>query len=336
MRRTRHFVQRYYPNDRVIGPGGASIPVRFPDPHVAAVTYSLDEVLPGFFDAFKDALAPDTGPPELTLARYETSRYLATEPGGVVAEAALTGLIRSGLLKRFESSAHAFKKTAEKMATSRGVFLEGLEHGVVLTSQGIEEWQGTDSDESLDGLFATGEAVPASAFRLEDLARDVRSDQLLLSKFAERAALITRTNDPKLDSLKAELLKILAAAGQDGLNEVDKRNKCKVIIFSFFADTARWICDFLEGLFEADIRFANYRGRMACVVGEDGSNGISRTSAVFGFAPESTEAPAGRREDVYDVLEHYSFRCSSIAGISSSLAVRSGKRSNRHERTPPP
>lgn len=48
VRRTRHFVQRYYPNDTVQGPGGQLVPIRFPYPHVHSVNYSLDEVLPGF------------------------------------------------------------------------------------------------------------------------------------------------------------------------------------------------------------------------------------------------------------------------------------------------
>jgi hypothetical protein len=302
VRRTRHFVQRYYPNDRVMGPDGTMIAIRFPDPHVEAVTYSLDEVLPGFFFEFEAALAPPTGLPLLTLARYETSEYLKGEVGPNMSEAALTGLIRSGLLKRFESSAHAFRRTVERMAAACEVFLRGLEQGIVLTSEGIEEWQQTDNDELLDRLFATGTALPADVFEVDRLADDVRSDRQILLGFASRASQITESNDPKLEALKIQLLKILSAAERDGLDETDKRNKRKVLLFSFYADSALWIRDYLEGLFESDLRFAAYRGRMACVVGDEGVGGISRTSAVFGFTPVSTEAPAGRQDDLYDVL----------------------------------
>ena len=267
-----------------------------------AVTYSLDEVLPGFFFEFEAALAPPTGSPLLTLARYETSKYLKGATGPNMSEAALTGLIRSGLLKRFESSAHAFRRTVERMAAACEFFLRGLEQGIVLTSEGIEEWQQTDNDELLDRLFATGAALPASAFEVDRLADDVRSDRQILLRFAERASSITGSNDPKFEALKVELLKILHAAERDGLDETDKRNKRKVLLFSFYADTAIWIRDYLEGLFESDLRFAAYRGRMACVVGDEGIGGISRSSAVFGFTPVSTEAPAGRQEDLFDVL----------------------------------
>ena len=41
-----------------------------------AVNYSRDEVLPGSFQEFQEAIAPTAGPPKLTLARYEPSKYL--------------------------------------------------------------------------------------------------------------------------------------------------------------------------------------------------------------------------------------------------------------------
>jgi hypothetical protein len=302
VRRTRHFVQRFYPNDRVIGPEGKEIPIRFPDPHVKAVAYSLDEVLPGFFDEFEAALAPASGPPKLTLARYETSRYLKGAAGPTLQQAALAGLIRSGLLKRFESSSHAFGRTLRKMVTASNIFLQGLESGVVLTAEGIDEWQQSDNDEILERLEALGATSPASAYDLERLTNDVAADKALLAEYAERATAVKRENDPKLAALTDELLEILHSAENDGLDQIDRRNKRKVIIFSFFADTAVWICEYLEDLFERDLRFSLYRGRLACVFGDSGYNGISREQAVFGFSPESSEAPAGRRDDRFDVL----------------------------------
>jgi hypothetical protein len=75
-----------------------------------------------------------------------------------------------------------------------------------------------------------------------------------------------------------------------------------VIIFSFFADTAEWIYEYLEGMFAADRRFAKYRGRLACVRGDESCAGVSREQAVFGFVPISSEAPAGRQDDLFDLL----------------------------------
>ena len=143
------------------GPDGSEVAIRFPEPHVKAINYSLDEVLPGFFAEFESAIAPTSGVPKLTLARYEPSKYLIGTAQPNMQEAALVGLLRSGLLKRFESSAYAFSRTAQRMADSCDTFLKGLDQGVILTAEGIEEWQQTDNDEILEQLLGDGTATSA-------------------------------------------------------------------------------------------------------------------------------------------------------------------------------
>lgn len=206
VRRTRHFVRRYYPNDRVVGPRGREIPVRFPDPHVEALNYSLDGVLPGFFDEVQAALAPEHDDPLLTLARYYPSRYLGVPDPRA---AALVGLLRSGLLKRFESSAHAFANTTERMADAHDAFLQGLDRGVILTAEGIEEWEQADSDEAIQHLIAKTGSMSTAGYDVDLLRTDVTKDRDLLRGFAEKARRVTRAKDPKLQKLERALVEIL-------------------------------------------------------------------------------------------------------------------------------
>jgi superfamily II DNA or RNA helicase len=301
VRRTRHFVRRYYPSDRVKDHAGREIPVRFPDPHVESDTYSFDTLLPGFFDEIKEALAPEEGDPKLTLARYAPSRYI---PGVLesLSEAALVGLLRSGLLKRFESSAHAFAETAERMVRANEVFLEGLEKGYILTAEAIEEWEQVDSDETFDELIRDSGSVSASGYDVASLRADVEKDRDLLRSFAQKARQVTQQNDPKLKALVDALLKVLHQAEREGLDEKDVRNKRKVIIFSFFADTVNWIYKHLADVLAADKRLATYRGRLVAVTGDESYEGVSRRKAMFGFAPETTEAPVSEAADLYDIL----------------------------------
>jgi hypothetical protein len=49
-------------------------------------------------------------------------------------------LLRSALLKRFGSSAYAFRRTVEKMITSRDQFLSAMEAGLVLTGDALRDW----------------------------------------------------------------------------------------------------------------------------------------------------------------------------------------------------
>jgi hypothetical protein len=299
VRRTRHFVRRYYPNDRVIGLRGREIPIHFPDPHVEAMTYSLDALLPGFFDEVETALAPENGEPMLTLARYYPSRYLGVPDPR---EAALVGLLRSGLLKRFESSAHAFATTAGRMAAAHEAFLEGLDRGVILTAEAIEEWEQADSDEAFERLIAETGSTSTAGYDVAQLRADVQKDRDLLRDFAQKARRVTRQNDPKLEKLVDALAAILTQAQREGLDEQDARNKRKVIIFSFFADTVDWIVEHLNNALASDKRLAAYRGRFVAVTGDETYQGISRERAVFGFAPESSEAPPGQDEDLFDIL----------------------------------
>ena len=198
VRRTRPFVKRYYPNDTVTI-DGRRIPITFPTPTVVKVSYDLDEVLPGFFDRFAHALdGPLAGgsvanPDVLTLARYAPSRYRRDGIADAY-EVQLAGLLRSGLLKRFESSAYAFACTCRTMAASHEAFLRLLEKGKIATGTALADWVATDSDdlaayeEYLDRNAELLEA--ATEFDVDTLMADVRNDRTLLLAFAAQAEAI--------------------------------------------------------------------------------------------------------------------------------------------------
>ena len=313
VRRTRHFVKLYYPNDRV-NIRGESVAIRFPQPKVQRVSYDLDETLPGFFVRFAHALdcgngrcvcGHDLEEPTLCLARYAPSGYsLSGHPESY--ELQLAGLLRSGLLKRFESSSHAFALTCERMAASHVAFLELLDQGWVVTGAALAEWMATDSDElsnklsdelDVEGLDLT-DRQPASLYDVAALRADVAADQELLLAFAAEARRITACTDPKLAALTEELADIAAQAHEEGLTPSEVRDARKVIVFSYFADTADWIEKYLQEVTKTDPRLAPYLGRVVTISGRGGD----RSDVLWGFAPKTTDAPAGRDQDRYDIL----------------------------------
>ncbi len=198
VRRTRHFVRRYYPNDLVQKPDGTMVPVRFPDPHTIRVNYELDEVLPDFFDELRDALAPEDehAPPLLKMARYSPSQYLRGEEEEAQYEAQLVGLLRSALLKRFESSAHAFGRTVRTMIGAHERFLDLLHQGIVATPDFLREVEEVDDDEALEELLRDGEGIAAADYDTKALHRDVSSDLGILVHFAEAAERVTARRTP--------------------------------------------------------------------------------------------------------------------------------------------
>lgn len=301
VRRTRHFVQRFYPNDHFRLPDNTEVMIRFPDPVVRSRSYDLDEVLPGFFDEFAEILAPETGEPLLTMARYWPTRY---RRGGTpdAREAALVGLIRSGLLKRFESSSRAFVKTVTRMVHAHDHFARAVEEGVIPAPDALAQLRETDSDEAWEELLAEGEPIEGEELDTERLLHDVRSDRDLLEGLRAQAATVSPEGDPKLKLLVDELARIATEADREGISEQDGRNRRKVLVFSYFADTVEWIAEHLESVLQTDRRLAPLRGRMAVVRGTESYDGVTRTDAVFGFAPESAEAPPSRAEDRFDIL----------------------------------
>lgn len=305
VRRTRPFVKRFYPNDTVVIDGQVTT-ITFPTPRVRKVAYKLDDVLPGFFDRFAHALEGPASlggadPTVLTLARYAPSRYRIK--GGVEAyEIQLAGLLRSGLLKRFESSSHAFAVTCRKMAASHDAFIALLDQGKVATGAALSEWMSTDTDE-IDAAAAfvsdwATELEHAIEFDVAALRGDVESDRNLLLAFADEADKVSPETDPKLAAIIEELAVIGGEAASEGVGEQDTRDKRKVLIFSYFTDTVDWIVDHLKKLVDSDPRLAPFRGRIVATSGHHGG----KEDALWGFAPRTTDAPPGRTEDLYDIV----------------------------------
>ncbi len=305
VKRTRSFIKRHYENDLIRLPDGRRVPIQFPKPLASTITYDLDGVLPGFLSEIEQALMPPSGHPDLTLARYQPETYPAGQPP-LGTDLAIVGLIRSGLLKRFESSVHAFARTTGKMVREHDLFLRGLDQGLVIRKELMHELSAANDDDEIEELLAASEHTePASQFNVPALRADVERDRAMLDRLCGRALSVRAQDDPKLAALVEELVKIAEQAERDGLDEEDRRRKRKVLVFSFYEDTIDWIETFLLDRIERDPRLAVFRGRTASVAGNESRNGVTREHAVFGFAPESTGAPPparGEQADKYDLL----------------------------------
>ena len=309
VRRTRRFVKKFYPHE-YIHVGGRQVPITFPQPIVHRVDYDLGAGMPDYFARFayaigSDPAAEDSPLPspkdfdygeQLTLARYAPTAYLLDKEAEAF-ELQAAGLLRSGLLKRFESSAHAFALTCRKMAASHDEFLEALEDGWVLTGDALATWTNTDSDEFDVSEIDKGRTDQASNYDVPELRKAVIADRDLLIGFAEEAERITSERDDKLHQLIQELIEIAEQAKQEAVDAADERDKRKVIIFSYYADTVDWIMQRLEHALETDPRLAAFKGRLVSTSGSDKNT----EEAILGFAPVSSQAPDGH-PDRFDIL----------------------------------
>ncbi len=300
VKRTRRFVRKYYENDQIRGPGGTMQVIRFPKPTASTIHYDLEGRLPGFFDRLEEILMPPNGGPLLTMARYQTDRYLrgaqATTP-----DSALVGLLRSALLKRFESSSWAFVETVRRMIRQHEVLLQALERGQVVSQEFFDELP-ADEDEDLEALLKDGTGTePATRYDVERLRAAVEADLELLREMHKAVAAVKLEQDPKLKALAKELRAIAEDAAGDAIDDDDARQKRKVLVFSHYAETIDWIEKYLQTALGKDETLRLFANRVASVSGVDSRNEVSRAQAVYGFAPVSTDAPPATK-DQFDLL----------------------------------
>ena len=301
VKRTRQFVKKHYAGDTISGPDGHPVPIVFPKPVAITVRYNLDQLRPGFFDRLEEALDPDSAD-SLTFARYRPAAFLLRPEDDETAQAdAAAGLLRSGLLKRFESSAQAFGKTTEKMAREHEQFLKALGKGYVVTTAFMRELSADDDALFEDVLAGTTYRSDAVRYDTVRLRAAVERDLELLRELSAEALGINPRTDPKLRVLAEELADIAIQARREALHEADERNRRKVLVFSFFQDTVGWIRDFLTDEIDNREALQPYQDRLIAVSGSDEFSDVSRNRAVQGFAPVSSEASEGQ-DDAYDLL----------------------------------
>lgn len=282
VRRTRKFVKENYPGLEIEGPNGKMMLIEFPTPKVKRIDYDLDDHGNQLIEKVVYALdLPDdiplaarheerkSDPGRLILARYISSAYLKN--GDIERfQISNVGLIRSGLLKRLESSPQALNTTLTKLVSTHKAFLEALKMGYVLKGEALREYTSSDDDnfdlfiENLDEETRL-DIEEASLYDVKALKADVETDLKLLAELQSLAEKAAKTNDLKAKQLIDELTVIAAKsrkADPRGLTSGDRR---KVIVFSSFADTIIDLHSRVKAAIDSSGKTAlsDYKGRLA-------------------------------------------------------------------------
>jgi hypothetical protein len=271
---------------------------------VHRIDYDLNAALPGMFDMLAttpgahvleardhaDAVLLDAPGEVLALARYVPSRFRVGTDAEEQYEQQNAGLLRSALLKRFESSAYAFRRTVEKMITSHDQFLSALDVGLVLTGDALRDWSSSDADDIDEFLTSytgdTDNVRAVSGYRVSELRAAVIADRDLLYRLHGSVRVLGWDKDPELIALTDALASIAADVEAKGITAEQVRGKRKLVIFSYFADTVEHLATQIHAAVEADDRLAAYRDRIATASGPD-KRGRAETM------PDSLPAPPG-------------------------------------------
>ncbi|MCQ4333630.1 hypothetical protein KM295_09105 [Natronomonas sp. F2-12] len=313
VRRTRRFIKNYYENATMPDGEGGSVRINFPDPNPKRVDYTFSDTFGDayFEDVSRGLAAGDHDEADLSLARYRPSFYLEGEEDA--SELSLVGLLRTGLLKRFESSSRAFANTLQRMVTQNRAAVQLMEEGYFPDPDAIDEWVEMDSDAAFDETLgdASDGHIPLGAVEADPdrLRADLENDIAILERWREGAAAVEREDDEKLHALRDALQDVVSEARNDAQSgEVDEENvessfrrNRKVLLFSYYEDTVDWIYEYLEDVVAEDDELSCYEGRIAAVSGDGSKYEVTREQAVHGFAPNSGDAPPDATDE-FDIL----------------------------------
>jgi hypothetical protein len=212
----------------------------------------------------------------------------------LVVQLKLSGLMKANLLKRLESSVHAFYTSLNRMLRSYRIFRDLLDEGTVAVGSDVSELinSGEQIDtilEEIDEMVAEGEyaAYETEAFHLDELKRDLETDIQLLSDLQATLEPFHQeiqddyAMDDKAEQLR-QLLGNLHVGAHDLLQRGDRAEK--LIVFTQFTDTVEYLEAAFEqfqdrGLLSEDVRFASATSDTSNV-----ENIIQR------FAPEANDA----------------------------------------------
>jgi len=275
--------------------------VRFPKREVPAVaSYSVKKTYGALLDMVDRAFSKQD--PLFVLPIYNPLAYLKSEPptdDPLFAfkknrQMQVVGLIRTQFLKRFESSAHAFGKSCERLMLKLLAWAE-VHAQAAPERRRLERWKSEhpeltgfleqmnlefeeETEEAEDDLvpqemLEAVEELDREEFDIERMLDDCIDDLDQIADFTKELSKLGARHDDKLKSL----IKLLKS------DPVLKAHKC--LVFTEFADTARYL--------KKELQAAGIDGIEAI----DGGSKLDRGLVIRRFSPYYNRSSSAKLKD---------------------------------------
>lgn len=312
VRRSRQFIRANYPNAIIDGRK-----VRFPERRLQAVRYSLENSYgKALYNKIADAienlfLAPyqvDTFRKEVMQARRQLSEQLSLFEGdkaeglmkqlqqlgwskdeaqkfvmSIGRQTALAYIMQVLYLKRLESSIESLRISLKRQRDFQRAFLDALNQGRLLDSKTYRRWlqmettdEQAEDEPDLSAILDQLPTLPSDQYDLDALRCAVEADIKSLDELLEELEQVTVENDDKLRTLKELLTK-------------DELTGKKLVVFSYFKDTARYLYRNLTN----DTDFLKRLGHEKISIVDSGVKPEERKDRIIRFAPK-----ANNRDDI--------------------------------------
>ncbi len=297
IRRTRSFIRDAYPEATI---GGEII--TFPERRLSTIKYDLETTYKGIYDTIVSGIE------SLNLSPYNLESYKRNAADQddleLGREKALVGIFKSRYLKRFESSVEAFRisvkrsleffktfneyladrkllNSADFRMALRYIIAEDEEDDAVPTSRAEE----MDDTGRLQDFLSELPEIDLDLYDLRKLQRHLQKDIDTMTEIWHLVRPIIPEKDAKLQELKHRLA-----------NELKGK---KVLVFSYFKDTARYV----ERQLVQDTEWWKRAGRPTLHRLDSGTKTGNRDSVIRRFAPKANQPSdiAGTDEEI-DIL----------------------------------
>jgi len=308
VRRSRPFIRNHYPYAEIDGQR-----IRFPERRLHTVRYSLKSTYgPDLYRQIAEAieglrLAPyqvETYRKELIQLRIRWEDMLrrlqeALGPSEAtrlfqiaIGQMALAQILKVLYLKRLESSVEALRISLQRLRDFLSAFLEALSRGRLLDASSYRRWvqqeggDEPDEDEAPTPSEELWESLPpldTGPYDVDHIRDDVQADLQTLEAVLSRLEQ-TRT-DNKLQTLK-ELLTSPPLRGK------------KVVLFSYFKDTARYLYRQLR----EDESFLSDLGHARIAIVDSEVKPSERRDRIARFAPRAHRLTGLSSEEQVDLL----------------------------------
>jgi len=265
IRRTRHYIKENYPEATINGKR-----IKFPERTLRTVRYDLEATYENIYEDIVNRINHLHLTP-YNLERYKIDRTKKDEEDDLRNQA-LIGLIKTLFLKRFESSVYAFQNSIGRQLGFQRAFLDQLERGRLLDSAEYRKMLAFEEDDSqdLEKMLSQLPEIDMNDYDLNRIQSDIDDDVNLLGQIHASVTPINEEEDDKLQ----HLVSLLAS-------ELFEK---KVLIFSYFKDTARYVYRHLREKVNAGAGV----GRTVRIIDSD-VPGDQRRALIQRFAPKANQ-----------------------------------------------
>ena len=229
VRRTRTEIEKYFPED--MEKQGLKFPeIQNPIP----LYYELNDEEDNIFNETIQLITQQFKYARYTPLLYYKDKISQRER---LSQKNMGGFMKVLLVKRLESSFHAFRRTIDRFIHSYEMFIKTFDEGSVYVSkkytQKIFELLENDDDEAIQLLIDENKALRYDSSYFNDRFRDdLQNDLDILKKIQQLWQKVKR--DPKLEKLQYELS-----------NNAILKNK-KIILFTESRETAEYLASNIE------------------------------------------------------------------------------------------